>query len=121
MKSKLIFFLFITFSLTCKAQRKWTTIDSVRYQFNYAIKYTKDEGETAFDDEVVVEIGKHHACCYGYWDRHNTLTYDSIMGHGGSIADYLAQSNPLGWYDMNTIKNYPHRGLLTCALAKYNE
>lgn len=120
MKTKLLFLFLIMFSMTCKAQRKWTTIDTVRYQFNYAIKYTKDEGGTAFDDEVVVEIGKHHSCSYGFWDRHNSLASDSIKAHGGSVFDYLAKDYPLGWYDMHIIKNYPRRGVLTCALPNTN-
>ena len=119
-KSFLKYLFLLLFPIACHAQNKWITVDTVCYKFNYAIKYTKFEGRNPWDDEVVVEIGKHHVCSYGYWDRHNTLAYDSILSHGGTVADYLAKDYPLGWYDKHIIKNYPQKGKLTCTLPKVN-
>lgn len=107
--------LFILFSVNIFAQR--TVVDTVDYKFNYAIKYTTCEELEPFDDEVVVEVGKHSTLCYGYWDEANSLALDSIKTHGGGVADYLALGNPIGWFSYHILKNYPKKGELT--VTKY--
>lgn len=106
-----IIFLLCAISTNCFAQ--YTTIDTVKYQFNYAIKYSTDEELPPSDDEIVVEIGKEKTMTYGYWDRANELAYDSIKSHGGSVADYLALGNPIAMFRDYVIKNYPKKGLLS--------
>ena len=108
-------FLLFFFSTTCFAQR--TVVDTAVYKFNYATKYTSVEGLDPYDDEIVVEVGKNKTLCYGYWDEANSLAYDSIMAHGGTVADYLALGNPIGSFSYHILKNYPKKGMRT--VTKY--
>lgn len=107
----LIILIVSFFPISGFAQR--TVVDSVDYLFNYAIKFSTIEEIRPHDDEIVVEIGKHRTLCYGYWDETNSLVLDSIKSHGGTIADYLALGNPVGWFDYHILKNYPKKGELT--------
>lgn len=102
-------------SINSSAQR--TAVDTVDFKFNYTIKYTTDEEFDPWDDEIVVEIGKHRTLCYGYWDETNSLALDSIKTHGGGVADYLALGNPIGWFSYHILKNYPKKGEVT--VTKY--
>lgn len=113
-----IFLILTLITLSCSAQR--TVVDTTKYAFHYAIKYSTSEELSSDDDELVVEIGKERTHCYGYWSEVNALAYDSIIAHGGNVADYLGLGNPIATYRDNIIKNYPKKGELTftCYLGK---
>ena len=121
---QVLLFMSLFFSFHCSAQL--ATVDSVLYRFNYVMKYTSDEGGKAYDDEMVVEIGKNKVHNYGYWDVRNSFLIDSIQSHGGDIADYFAMGTPVAVYHAQVLKNYPRKGMLTYTLDKgksfiYNE
>lgn len=113
---QVLFLLSLFISLHCSAQLR--TVDSVLYRFNYAMKYTADEGCKKFDDEMVVDIGKNKVHNYGYWDVRNSFLIDSIQSHNGEIADYFAMGTPVALYHAQILKNYPSKGLLTYTLDK---
>jgi len=97
----------------CDAFAQWTTVDTVKYRFHYAVKETTIEGGKLWDDEWNVDIGNKVIYSYSRWDEESELAYDSVMANGGNVYDWMAMDFPLSKFRYRFLRNYPKIGMLT--------